>query len=238
MGGMMTSRKTGWRRRAALSLTAGLMTASASLATTARAAPAQATGGYTVNGAAVAPEMGDLMAFYGFAPGAYYVDANGNYGASGEPPAGNLDGGPTRNWGGVEPTGVDGNSYARAYVNGVRGVRVFWVYSPSIFSEAKGGSSGYVHVCPNNIYHRSSEGAISVGGEYNPEFGVNESSAGVAGVSQSSGKWAVESGPNGPTLALYAADGGAQRVPLATMLQGRWKFGQTSYATEVGKASC
>ena len=201
-------------------------------------AVAQAGDGYTVNGAPAAPEMGKLMAFYGFGPGAYYIDANGNYGLAGEAPGGNLDGGPARNWSGVEPTGVAGNPYAQAYVNGVAGVRVFWVYSPSIFSGATGGSSGYVHICPANVYHSSSEGALNVGGEYDSQAGQNDSWAGVAGVSRNAGRWAIEDSANGPVLALFDNAGGARRVPLATMLQGRWKHGQTTYAAEVGKATC
>lgn len=197
------------------------------------AGSAMAQSDYTVNGAPVAPEMQQLMAFYGFGPGAYYIDANGNYGLSGEAPGGNLDGGPARGWSGVEPTGVDGNLYAQAYVNGVTGVRVFWIYSPGIFSEATGGSSGYVHICPGNVYHSSSEGATNVGGGYG-----DNSWAGVAGMSRNAGRWGIEESTNGPVLAVYDSAGGARRVPIATMLQGKWKYGQFTYAAEVGKAAC
>lgn len=198
----------------------------------------RAAGSYSVNGMPVAKEMQQLMAHFGYGPGNYYVDRFGNYGKSGQPPAGNISGGPVRNWTGQEPRGIANNGYAAAYVNGVTGVRVFWVYSPSIMSGATGGSSGYIHICPNNVYHRSSEGAVNVGGEYNSRYGQNNSWAGTAHTSRNSGRWGIESGPNGPVLALYGADGGAQRVPLATMLQGRWKFNQTKYAVEPGKASC
>ncbi|WP_375207238.1 hypothetical protein [Hyphococcus sp.] len=196
------------------------------------------TGDYTVNGEPVAPEMQKLMAHYGIAPGAYFIDAYGNYGPTGAAPAANVDGGPPRGWSGVEPRGTANNPYAQAYVNGVSGVRIFWVYSPSIFSGATGGSSGYVHVCPGNVFYRSSEGAVNVGGDYNSKTGANDSWAGVAGAAQSAGRWGVEDGPDGPVLALYDGEGGAQRVALATMLQGSWKFGQTKYAAEAGKASC
>ncbi|MHA7871214.1 MAG: hypothetical protein ACX939_02580 [Hyphococcus sp.] len=193
---------------------------------------------YTVNGQPVADEMQKLMAFYDIGPGDYYIDPYGNYGPAGQPPTANIDGGPPRNWSGVEPKGIDNNAYAQAYVNGVAGVRIFWVYSPSMFSGATGGSSGYVHVCPGNVYYRSSEGALNVGGEYDVETGHNDSWAGVAGISSGAGRWAVEDSAQGPVLAFFDSDGGAQRVALATMLQGRWKFGQTTYAAEAAKASC
>ena len=201
-------------------------------------AQAQESSSYTVNSLPVADEMQQLMAFYGYGPGAYYIDPYGNYGPSGGAPIGNIDGGQVRNWSGVEPTGMENNPYAQAYVNGVTGARIFWVYSPSMFSGATGGSSGYVHVCPDNVYRTSSEGATNVGGDYDVETGQNDSWAGVAGVSQGGGRWAIESGANGPMLALYDNAGGAQRVAIATMLQGRWKVGQTTYAAEAGKASC
>ncbi len=199
---------------------------------------AQPSDAYTVNGESIAPEMAQLMSFYDLTPGAYYIDPYGNYGLTGEAPTANIDGGPARNWSGVEPVGIENNAYAQAYVNGVTGVRFFWVYSPSIFSGATGGSSGYVHVCPANIYHRSSEGATNIGGDYDSSTGQNDSWAGVAGMSRNSGRWAIESGANGPTLAFYDNDGGVQRVAIATMLQGRWKVGQTTYAVEANKAAC
>ena len=207
----------------------------AMLAASAGAAPG---GSYTVNGQPVAAEMRELLAFHRFAPGAYYIDAQGNFGKSGEAPSGHVSGGPPRGWSGQEPQGTRNNPYAQAYVHGVVGVRVFWVYSPSLFSEATGGSSGYVHICPNQVAHRSSEGATNVGGEYNSETGHNRSWAGAAGVRQERGRWAIEKSPNGPVLAVYSADGSAQRVLLSTMLQGRWTVGQTTYAVEMGKASC
>lgn len=195
-------------------------------------ATAFARDGYTVNGAAVAPEVARVLQHYGYAAGAYYVDANGNWGRSGEAPQGNLSGGPVRGWSGVEPRHVAGNPHALAYVNGVRGVRVFWVYSPSMFSGATGGSSGYVHICDDGVFYKSSEGAINVGG------GAGEGWAGVAGTSASAGRWAAEPGANGPDIVFYHSDGSTQRVPLATMIQGGWKWGNTKYAAEVGKASC
>lgn len=218
-----------------IGIAAAICSLSAMFGITAVAQPPDA---YTVNGESIAPEMAQLMSFYGLTPGAYYIDPYGNYGLAGEAPLANIDGGPTRNWSGVEPVGIENNAYAQAYVNGVTGVRFFWVYSPSIFSGATGGSSGYVHVCPANVYHRSSEGATNIGGGYDSSTGQNDSWAGVAGMSRNSGRWAIESGSNGPTLAFYDNDGGVQRVAISTMLQGRWKAGQTTYAVEVNKAAC
>ena len=208
-------------------------------------ASAARAGDYTVNGSSVAPEMAMLLEHLGFGPGAYYIDAQGNYGKSGEPPQGNFHGGPARGWSGAEPTTVVGNPYAEAYVNGVSGARIFWVYSPSIFSDVKGGGSGYYHICPGNVYYASSEGSVSLSDRYNgkahedPGAGrVIGSSVGVASTGSSAGRWAIEKGVQGPELVGYAPDGGANRVPIATMLQGSWKVGQTKYAVEAGKASC
>ncbi|MEL7486695.1 MAG: hypothetical protein AAGJ87_05700 [Pseudomonadota bacterium] len=210
------------------------------------ACPATAAdAGYTVNGSPVAPEMAMLLAHYGFESGAYYIDANGNYGRVGAPPSGNFNGGPARGWSGAEPTDIAGNPYAQAYVNGVTGARIFWVYSPSIFSDVKGGSSGYVHICPGNVYYTSSEGAISMGGRYEGKEasgagdpGMIDPWVGVAGQSANTGRWAIEESAQGPVLAGYGASGGAQRVPIATMLQGSWTFNRTEYAVEAGKADC
>ncbi len=203
------------------------------------AAPANAQGEtYTVNGSVVAPEMGLLLAHYGFAPGAYYIDANGNYGQSGNPPQGNFDGGPVRGWSGSEPTTVTGNPYAEAYVNGVTGVRIFWVYSPSIVSDVKGGSSGYYHICPGNVYYATSEGSVGMSDRYSGNQNDTQTSVGVAGTSRSAGRWAIEAGAQGPELVGYAPDGGVQRVPLVTMLQGSWTVNRTKYVVEPGKASC
>jgi len=191
---------------------------------------------YTVNGQPVASEMQQLLSFHGFKPGDYYIDTAGNYGNKGSPPSGNIDGGPVRNWRG-EPKSVADNAYAQAYVNGIAGVRVFWVYSPSIFSGATGGASGYYHLCPNNRYFRSSEGAINVGGDYNAQTGQNNAWGGVAGTHQGGGRWSVNPSANGPLLQLSGSDG-SHSVLLSTLLQGSWKMGQTKYAAEPGKASC
>ncbi len=117
--------------------------------------------------------------------------------------------------------------------------RIFWVYSPSIFSGATGGSSGYVHLCPDGLALRSSEGSISIGGDYNPDYvGGRDSWAGVAGVSASAGRWAIEPGAQGPDLVVYSQDGSSQRAPVSVVRQGSWKYGQTKYAIEPNKASC
>ncbi len=198
---------------------------------------AAANDGYTINGAPMAREMGQLLAQYGFEPGAYYIDELGNYGRSGQPPVANFNGGPPRGWRGVEPRSVGNNPYALAYRDGVRRVRVYWIFSPGIGSVAKGGSSGYYHICPRNIFYKTSESAFSVGGGYNSQRGGNNPSAGAAGTAQGSGRWSIESGPQGPVLALFD-NTGARRVPVATMLQGKWKYNQFTYVAEVGAASC
>lgn len=193
---------------------------------------------YSINGSAVAPEMGALLKHYGFEPGAYFIDPNGNYGRSGSAPMGNLSGGPMHGWSGVEPTTIDGNPYAQAYVNGVAGVRVFYVYSPSIFSDIKGGASGYYHICPDNVYYQSHEGAVSMGGGGDAAKTEDRSWVGMAQQSDGGGRWEIESGPQGPTLALYSQQGGGQRVPITVLLQGKFEYNQTKYVVEAGKAAC
>jgi len=200
------------------------------------ASAASAAGSYTVNAHPVATEIQQLLRYYQYPPGDYYIDVNGNFGQTGTPPAGNIYGGPVNNWRG-EPKDIANNPIAQAYVNGVAGVRVFWVYSPSIFSGATGGASGYYHLCPGNRYFRSSEGAINVGGSYDPGAGGNGPFAGATGTNQGGGQWTVIDSPNGPLISLSGSDGSRQ-IPLSTLLQGKWKMGQTSYAAEVGKASC
>lgn len=184
---------------------------------------------YSVNGFAVAPEMAMLLEFYGFKPDAYYIDRYGNYGSSGTSPTGNLDGGFVRNWNGVEPKSIAGNPYAQAYVNGVSGIRIFWVYSPSIFSGVRGGGSGYYHICPNNVYYATSEGSVSASGR--GTYG------GVASSGARSGRWAIEKSINGPVLAGYGANG-TTRVALTTLLQGTWTVGRTKYSVQTGRADC
>ena len=191
----------------------------------------QSVASYTVNGYEVATEMAMLLRFHGYEPGAYYIDSSGNYGAVGEPPKGNFYGGPPRNWQG-EPQGIQNNAFAQAYVNGVSGTRVFWVYSPGIFSEAKGGSSGYYNICPGQRYYTESEGATNVGGGYG-----DAGWAGTAGNSRGGGQWSVVESYNGPLLVLNGSDG-RHEVLLATLMQGKFKVGQVSYAVEPGKAHC
>jgi len=194
--------------------------------------------GFSVNGSEVAPEMGALLRHYGFEPGAYYIDAHGNYGRSGGAPMGNINGGPMRGWNGVEPTTVHGNAYAQAYVNGVSGIRVYYVYSPSIFSDIKGGASGYYHICPGHVYHQTHEGAISMGGGPDKSSTQDRTWVGVANQSGVTGRWQIENGPQGPVLALFNPKGGAQRVPLTTLIRGRFEYNRTKYVVETGKASC
>ncbi|MEL7198761.1 MAG: hypothetical protein AAGL10_10645 [Pseudomonadota bacterium] len=190
--------------------------------------------GYRVNGSEVAPEMGMLLKHYGFQPGDYYIDANGNYGKSGEAPTGNVRGGPVVGWSGSEPKSVAGNPYAQAYIQGVTWVRIFWVYSPAIGSRVSGGGSGYYHVCPGSVLRYSSESGVSI--STNTYSARNY--AGTAGTDSGTGRWSIESGANGPNLVGYTQDGGSQSVPIALMMNGSWNSGRTKYTVEPGKAAC
>ena len=158
-------------------------------------------------------------------------DAAGNYGPKGQAPVGNLGGGPPVNWRG-EPQGLADNPYAQAYVNGVVGTRIFWVYSPSIFSGATGGSSGYYHICAGNRFYSSAEGATNLGGGSGDAGWV-----GVAGTSEYAGSWSVQRSPNGPLL-TFSGSGGSNQLLLTTLLQGRFVDGRTQYAVEAGQATC
>lgn len=203
---------------------------------------------YTVNGEPMAPEVIQMMALMGMPPGAYYVDEYGNFGLVGQPPFINL-----YHAQGLQPPapqqGQQGADTPPAMPQqpdavapepsqgdpaGIAGSRVFWIYSPSILSEAQGGASGYIHICPGNVFHRSSESSVSVGGEYNSQLGVNEAWAGAAGTSTSGGTWTVQ----GDMVVLQDADGSQQQIYLSDLQQGSWKIGQHKYAVERGKASC
>ncbi len=210
------------------------------------AAPAQPL--YTVNGEPVTQELHQMMAFMGMQPGAYYVDNVGDFGLIGQRPFANIKGGPALGTGTARPMnasqtrptsqapmpqvndGGQGGSGGQSIV----GSRVFWVYSPSVFSSARGGSSGYIHFCRNGVFHRSSEGSVSVGGEYNSRTQSNDAWAGAAGTSRNSGRWQVQQG----TVILTNPDGSEQRFNLQGFTQGRWTIGRTKYAVERGKASC
>ena len=209
---------------------------------------------YTINGAPVTPEVHQLLSQQGFPAGNYYIDQFGNFGLMGQAPLGNLYTGqvnpqaklpsqqerkpaaeksvPAQRAPSASGRNVDGGA------SDLAGARIFWVYSPSIFSGATGGSSGYIHICQDNVFHRSSEGSVSIGGEYDSQTGANDSWAGVAQKSANFGRWTVEQGANGPLLALYNNDGGSQKFLLSGVRQGRWKIGRTQYAVERGKASC
>ncbi len=208
---------------------------------------------YTLNGQALSPEEWQMFAFFGLPPGAYYVDEQGNFGAVGQPPMMNIyaiqgQTPPAQQpaFGGesAQPA-FGGESVASGGSDAaVVGARIFWVYSPSIFSSATGGSSGYIHVCPGNVFYRSSEGSISVGGEYRPAIGsdpttgMNDSWAGMAHVAQSGGRWTLQQGDQGPEIHLNNSDGSVQEIPVSLIQEGRWKWGQTQYAVERGQASC
>jgi len=213
---------------------------------------------YRVNGEAPPIPMQQMMMLNGLAPGDYYLEPDGDFGMVGQEPFLNVNGGqplgrdpaagaaPSPGAGAPVQTTPQAGAPAATTPTGAHadlvkeatGARIFWVYSPSIISGATGGSSGYVHLCPGGVAYRSSEGALSVGGDYNSEYGVNDSWAGVAHTSAERGRWTIEDSPEGPMLAVYNAEGGAQRVLVRIARQGRWTFGQTKYAIEANKASC
>ncbi|MBI1392916.1 MAG: hypothetical protein GC152_09270 [Alphaproteobacteria bacterium] len=203
-------------------------------------ANARDNGVYRVNGEVPSADVARTMTLNRLPHGDYYVRENGDFGLSGEAQFGNVNGGPPREGAALPLLPKDDGS--RLYpdiVAKAAGARIFWVYSPSMFSGATGGSSGYVHLCPGGLALTSSEGAVGVGGEYDPRYeGGRSGSAGVAGTSAGAGRWAIEPGAQGPDLAVYGADGGSSRAPVATVSQGKWKGGQTTYAIEPGKASC
>jgi len=215
---------------------------------------------YLINGEPPVLEVQQLMVILGLPPGAYYVDEVGDFGPLGEAPVMNVhSGGPALGTGsGAPPQPPAAGSAPAAEPPAVAvapaapnaappdtgaaaalvGARIFWVYSPSIFSSATGGASGYIHLCPNNVFHRSSEGSFSVGGDYDTEYGMNDSWAGGAHTARSSGRWSVQSAAGGAALLLQNADGSSQRFAADAVRQGRWQIGRTKYAVETGRATC
>lgn len=213
---------------------------------------AQSSTQYTVNGEPMTPDVVQMMGFFGMPPGEYYIDDYGNFGLVGQPPFVNL----YEAQGLVAPLPQQGQEGVGALPQapamtpqqsptiepqpaqgdpaGISGSRVFWIYSPSIFSDAQGGASGYIHICPGNVFHRSSEGSFSVGGEYNSQFGENESWAGGAHVASNGGHWSIQ----GDSVILQSNDGDRQQIYLSDLQNGRWQIGRHKYAVERGKASC
>lgn len=204
----------------------------------------------TLNGKPLTMQERAFFDMLGLPHGDYFVRDNGDFGLNGKDPLFNVvklveawERGeqpdiPGVNPGGPPVHGPDQSRQSRQQVSGgtgLEGLRVFWVYSPSIFSGATGGSSGYIHLCPGGVFYRSSEGSISVGGGYNSRYGMNDSWAGAAGTARASGRWGLDGGGN---VVLTDNDGGRTEVPLTTIQQGRWTWGQTKYVAEPGKASC
>jgi len=193
-------------------------------------------------------------------PGGYYVDEVGDFGPLDEAPVMNIySGGPALGTGSGAPPQLPAATPAPAQdpppavtapatpdttppvtdaAAALVGARIFWVYSPSIFYSATGGASGYIHLCPGSVFHRSSESSFSVGGDYDSEHGMNDSWAGGAHVARSSGRWSLQGAGAGVALLLQNADGSTQRFAADALRQGRWQIGQTRYAVESGRASC
>ncbi|MEO0982798.1 MAG: hypothetical protein AAFX03_09130 [Pseudomonadota bacterium] len=216
-------------------------------------AAAQTPDYYRLNGETMPLEMQQMMALNGLPPGDYYVDEVGNFGMVGYPPMMNVNGGPPLPGGSGQP--VEGGAapapdgpapaapaapMASSNDGGLTGTRMFWIFSSVVSS---GGSSGYIHLCPGGVYHRSSEGSFIVGGEYNPmgttpggmRDGMNDDAVAGAGVSRGTGRWSVQGG----ALVLQDNDGSTQRFNVSDVQRGtRWRVGQFRYAAERGKASC
>lgn len=235
-------------------LTALALAVSAALVAT-PTATAQTYDYYRLNGETMPLELQQMMALNGMPPGDYYVDEVGNFGMVGYPPLANVNGGPPVPGGSGQPYRGDGTDQATmpsqqagtqsmpqrsGNDGGLTGTRMFWIFSSM---HTTGGSSGYIHLCPGGVYYRSSEGSISVGGEYNPtgttpggmRDGANDDWVGAAGVSRGSGRWSVQ----GAKLMLQDNDGGTQQFNVADVQRGtRWRHGQFNYAAERGKASC
>ena len=232
------------------SLKGALAALSMSLILGASHAQTQGTTGYTLNGEPVPQDMAFQMYMNGLPPGAYQFDEYGNFGIEGAEPFINADGGPVRYsgatitdmmQGGVfgssqsqQPTTQDQYGHSGYDGSGLEGTRIFWIYSPSIFSDARGGASGYIHLCPSGVFYRSSEGSVSVGGEYNSQTQSNDGWAGAAGTSRGAGQWQVQ----GNMVVLYNNDGGQQNFSAENISRGSWKVGQYKYASERGRASC
>ena len=203
---------------------------------------------YTVNGQIVSLEVQQMMMALGLTPGHYYVDQYGNLGVQGQPPMINLDGGPPRTTGplfgqGVVPAQPAPGTASPGFTPGApqveqqfAGVRLFWVFSSRL---GYGGSSGFFHLCPNNVFHRSAEGSFRVGGEYDSSEGRLDPSVGAASVVQETGNWRVEQGQSGPMVILFGQEPGVTwEFRVADIQSGRWRQGDFDYVSEVGQASC
>ncbi len=210
---------------------------------------------YTINGQIVSIEVQQMMMMLGLAPGHYYVDAYGNLGVQGQPPMINLDGGPPRTTGplfgqGVPATPTQPTPVQPAPVQPVAppfaagtphleqqlaGVRLFWVFSSRL---GYGGSSGYFHLCPNNVFHRSAESSFRVGGDYDIVEQRTDPSVAAASTVQESGNWRVEQTQTGPMAILFGREGVTWEFRINDIQSGHWHQGDFEYAAEVGQASC
>lgn len=203
---------------------------------------------YTVNGIPATLEVQQQMAAYGLLPGHYYIDQFGNFGVVGQPPMTNLDGGPPRNSGplldlnSAAPQAVPPTPAPAPFQAGdatleqqLVGVRLYFAFNSKL---GHGGASGYFHFCPNNVFHRNSEGSFRVGGDYNSQTESYDPYAAGASYSAGDGNWRVEPGEDGPVARLVYKDGTDLTFRVSDIQNGRWMRGDFKYFSEVGKASC
>ena len=202
---------------------------------------------YTVNGAPVSPEVQQLMMALNLTPGHYYVDQYGNLGMQGQPPMINLDGGPARMSGPLLGQGgpaapTQPPPAAAPFSPGdprleqqLVGVRLYWMFSSRL---GHGGSSGYFHLCPNNVFHRSAEGSFRVGGDYDIQGQSYDPYVAGASTMSESGNWRVEQTAEGTMVRLFDGDGDSWDFQLADIQNGRWQRGDFRYFSEVGQATC
>ena len=215
---------------------------------------------YTVNGGPVSLEVQQLMMALGLTPGHYYVDQYGNLGMQGQPPLVNLDGGPPRSSGPLlgqpgtvtpaqpapaqpapapaapPPAGTPFAAGDTHLEQQLVGIRMYWMFESRL---GHGGSSGYFHLCPNNVFHRSAEGSFRIGGDYNAfREDYDPYVAGASHLSQT-GNWRVEQTSEGAVVRLFPADGGdVIEFQMSNIQSGRWYRGDFRYFSEVGQASC
>ncbi|WP_119167239.1 hypothetical protein [Algihabitans albus] len=100
-----------------------------------------------------------------------------------------------------------------------------------------GGSSGYFHLRPDNVFHRSAEASFRGGGDY--QVYEEDYDAYVAGTSNlsESGNWRVEQTEDGTMAGLFGGDGNTWDFLLSDIKNGRWLRGDFKYFSEIGRAN-